>query len=390
MARVISPAVQALATESGQLQCHLDVVSADGMERILSTKPSPGRPATLRVVDGKVTTDSARSIPGQGDFRVLVTDDDAIDLIPRVARHPLSPVADTWVQVSYGAPGDPEETHTPYGRYEIANLTTEQTGEGVVLDGEMYDGSRKIERAQFFHPWWIFQGMNYADAIVNLLENVLPGVEFKITPTKLKTSHLTWDVQDDRLQAVLEMCTALGYRFSWDGVGNPVFAPDSEDDDDPIWEFVDGGNATVTKAKRALSDEKAYNGVIVQGEATGSDKPPVRGEAWDLDPDSPTYFDPADPTASTYGPIPFFMVTQFVTTTKQAIWTARAKLPKVMGATERLHISAVANPGVQDGDPIRVEAPRIGVTGTFVVESTTMPFKAGLMDINCRERRLLV
>lgn len=391
MPRVISDAVRALATESGELQCHVDILDANGTERILSTKNSPGRPATLKVVGGEITTDSARSIPGQGSIDLLVTADNADDLIPRVARHPLSPVAGTFVQISYSAPGDPEELHTPYGRYEIANLKLERGDGGIKMSADLYDGARRIERARFVAPRNIGKGTPYAAAFENLISHVLPQVELHVTPTVRKTGSLSWDIQDDRLAAVLELCAAIGYRLSFDGTGNVVIAPDPDEMDDPIWTFVDGGDCTITRAARTLSDEKAYNGVIAMGESTGSDKPPVRGEAWDTNPNSPTYFDPANPDASTYGPVPFFYVSEMITTTKQAVDAARARLPKVMGLTERLRIEAVPNPGVQDGDPLQAEQPEIGAAGTFVAEVVTMPLRAsqGRMVIDCRERRIL-
>jgi hypothetical protein len=60
-----------------------------------------------------------------------------------------------------------------------------------------------------------------------------------------------------------------------------------------------------------------------------------------------------------------------------------------MGVVERLQIDCVMNPGVQVADPIRVERPTIGVSGTYIVESTSIPLTAGPMTIVCRERRLI-
>jgi hypothetical protein len=391
MPRVTSDAVRVLALESGQLACHVDILDVTGETRLLSSRDG------LPVIGGSVTTDDTADVPGSGTFRLLVPDELAGDVVPYTAGHPLSPIARARVQVSFAAPGDSDSDETRYGRYDIADLDIEEGGEGLALVGQFYDLARRVKRAQFWQPWLVLKGTSYEQALRNMLIGVVDDDLINTTPTgKKNATHWVWDTQDDRLAEIQKVATSVGFRldFNEGGVGRLGFHP-YPDTDEPVATFRDTGSVgpgtcKATKLSRKLSDEKAYNGVVSIGEATGSDKPPVRGEAWDTDPASLTYYDPANPDASSYGPVPYFMVSEYVTTTRQARDAARAQLPKVLGMTDQLSLECLPHPGLVPGDPIRVERPRLGAAGTYVVELVTMPLRAseGRMQVTCRERRV--
>lgn len=396
MARFVDPVLAAAIRDSGEIICEVDVLSRSG-EILLSTVERTDRPADLAIIEGSITTDETRAIPGNGTATVLVDEATRGRVMPAGPDSPLSPIRDAMLYVRYTAPGT--ATPTPYGAYDLADVEIVDEGEGVTLSLEFYDLARRVERAKFFRPRAIPAGTTYEAAFRNLLESVLPDSHIVVSPTEETFGLLSWDVADDRLKALHDMTLFVGFRIDFNdgGVGDVRIEPDTDAGDDPVWTFTEGDGtvvrpAAIYGARRRLSDEKAYNGVITRGNASGSDRPPVRAEVWDTDPSSPTYFDPAKPDESPYGPVPYFLDSIFVHTKRQAAMAGRAMLPKVMGVVERLRITTHPHPGIAIADPVQVDQESVLASGTFIVESVSrMPLNVaqGPMEIVCRERRLL-
>lgn len=390
MARVLTPALTDRVVESGQIVTVVDVFDAESGDLLLTSDPDNVRDPRIKIVSGSVTTDEVREIVGTAEATILVDAEVALAILPLLELSGFSPVAPVRVQVGFRAPGDDEVM--PYGAYEIDVADVSETQEGVVVSTILSDNSRRVRRARFWRPETVGKNTPYPTAFRTLLDPVLPEVNIEIGSTNARTGKLTFQTQDDRLAEVTKMATAIGFRFDWnaDGIGNVEIVDDTDLSDDPVWEFMDGGNARVTRVKRGLTDENTFNGVIAMGEATGSDRPPVRGEAWDRDASSPTFFDPNDPESSFYGPVPFFFVSEFITTKLQAVIAARARLPKVIGLRETLEIEALPHPGITPSDPILVNRPQIGVEKIFIVEAVELPLSAGRMRIRCRDRRVII
>lgn len=391
MARTLTTALAATVVDDGRFVTQIDVHDVQHGQQLLSTDPVNDGEPRIKMVSGSISTDETRTVVGTGTAQLLV-DQETADAVLPLLQGGLSPTAPARVHVRFRAPGNSEAMD--YGVYEVDNVSTVESSQGVVMTVDVSDNSRRVSRARFWRPVLIGAKTPYATAFHTLLDDVLPESIIQIGPTTAKTGGLGFFEQDDRLSAVTEMATAIGFRFEWNaqGRGNLDILPDADADDEPIWTFVDGGNARVVSATRGLTDERSYNGVIAMGEAAGSDKPPVRAEYWDTNPSSPTYFDPNNPDASAYGPVPFFYVSQFITTYRQALDAARARLPKVLGLVEVLTLNVLPHPGIVPGDPILVERPRLGVSSVFVVQSVTLPLSGsdGLMTVTCRDRRVFL
>jgi hypothetical protein len=393
MPRVLTPGLQTSVVESGQLESVIEVLDVKNGELLLTTDPANPDTARMKVVGGSITTDEMRSVVGTGTAELLMDEETAEAVLPLVQGAGLSPTAPAQVHVMYRVKG--EEAVCRYGVYEVERVVPTESSDGITMTAEVSDNSRRVQRARFHRPTVVAQvGTPYATAFHTLLDKVLPQATIDVAPTTAKTGHLGFHSQEDRLEAVNKLATAVGFRIDWNanGRGDVDIVPDADLDQPVTWSFEVPETARVVSSTRELTDERSYNGVIVFGENPNSGKPTVRGEVWDLDPSSPTYFDPADPEASAYGPVPFFFVSEFITTAKQALEAARARLPKVIGLVEILTLSALPHPGIVPGDLILVNRPRIGVSGVFVVESVVMPLlgSGGRMTVKCRERRVFV
>jgi hypothetical protein len=381
--------------ESAEIVCRVRVVDFDGVA-ILSSDPADDVPL-LRVTDAKTNNDDTADIKGTSDVS-MVLDAAYESLVPLGAGSPLSPISEVEVEVWLGAlnPETGEPDLDLQGTYEITETDISEDSGSLTVSMNLEDKHRKIQRARFFRPRQFPQKMSIDLVIKDLLISIIPESKINITPTLHITPTLSWDVQDDRLEAVNGQVTSIGYIMRFDGPGDAQIHPDTDPGDDPIWSFVQGpetdietivGRALATQVKRTLSDRETYNGVIALGEPTGSNTRPVRAEAWDTNPASLTYFDPTKPDESRYGPVPFFYSSPYITTQNQALSAAKAMLPKKAGIVERVQVTTLLNARVKCGDVALVERPRIGAQGTFIVESVEKN-ASGTMTVVLRERRL--
>lgn len=112
-----------------------------------------------------------------------------------------------------------------------------------------------------------------------------------------------------------------------------------------------------------------YSGVVVIG--SGPDLvAPVRGEAWDLDEDSPTY------SLGRFGRKPKIVRSEQVATAAQATATAEAMLPDVTGVSEPLNWSQLVDPWLDCRDVITHKRPRLGVNRDYRLQTLTIPLGA--------------
>jgi hypothetical protein len=360
-----------------------------GDEIVLSTDPSQSPYPSTKIVDGKSMFDETRNIFGDIDVQLMVNDASALALVPTSPSSALAPTSATEVQAGLGFVGaDGVNYTTNLGVFDLAETNVVEQGGGLLIALQAFDRSRKLDRGKFVTPYTVAAGTNYVTAIQTIVQLAFPNVVFSAENTAYTTPLLTFDVQSTYLAAVQQMAKSIGYRIYFDSLGVCVLRP-PDTDGDPQWTLAVGSDTRILDVERTLSDEKVYNGVIYRGEAPGVDAVPVQGEAWDLDPSSPTYYDPANPGASTYGPVPFFAVSEFITTTAQATDAAAARLPYVSGLVERVKVSTRLNPGIEPGDLISLERPRVGATGIYVAEAVgPLRFRSDRMRIVMRERRL--
>lgn len=390
MARFVSDELKRVIQDSGRMICDVEVKSADNELILSSTYPLHN----LDVIGGSIATDSTRDIPGSGSIEILINEATFDQVMPYGARSPLSPVSNSVVYVSFR--GESGES-TPYGAYDIAETEADEGPDGVKLTLEVFDNARKIQNAKFHRPRVVRAGTSWDDAFKYFISGVLPRAEINIAPNTHKTGLITWDIEGDRLTAVKNLVLWIAYYIDWNdnGIGDVYAGPRGTTERNPAWTFVHQdadhpqGNARIYRATRRLSDEDTYNGVIISGESTGSGTPPVRAEVWDTDPTSPTYFDPAKPTASDFGPKPLFETSIFAFTNKHALAIAKEKLPQTLGVSERITIETMRHPGITPEDTVQAERPTIKITGNYVVESVNMPLTSGMMTVTCRERRIV-
>jgi hypothetical protein len=149
----------------------------------------------------------------------------------------------------------------------------------------------------------------------------------------------------------------------------------------PDFTYIEGEGNIALDMSREYSDEGVFNGFIVTGESVGDQLPPVRGEAWDENPTSPTYrFGP-------YGEVPGFITDNLAKTAEQCQAIARAQLNLVLGATSRLNMTGICNPSYECGDIVQVKRDKAKVDGLYVVDAFSVPLRAMTQSLSLRELR---
>jgi hypothetical protein len=389
VARGSSTAAYAQMVAGGQqIAARVDLLSSGVVWA--STDPSVAD-TPIRVTDGKWSMDETRDTLTECDITLLAGATD-LGLIPATSSSSLSPVSDTEFQLWSGfqIPDTGLADVESIGVFGFNTNNITQAEGGVAMELQGFDRSTHLQRARFVTPYTILKNTNYVTAITTLVQATIPYAPVLSTPTYYKTPLLTFDADTDTTykDAVDKLADAIGYVVYFDSLGRCVIEPAGDSNADPQWTFGVGSDTRIVADRRSLSNEKTYNGVIFRGESPGSDRPPVQGVAWDTDPSSPTYYDPANPGASRYGPVPYFEASEFITSASQATAAAVARLPKVRGLVEQMVLDTRFNPYIEARDVVQIDNPTIGASGLYVVESVSGSIQAGNMHVTTRERRI--
>lgn len=313
---------------------------------------------------------------------------------------PLWPVGNE-VQIWAGLElSDGTAIEFPQGLFRISRPRITHTNEGLEVSIQGYDRGRAMSRNKFTRTYVIAEGQDFATELKRLLQDRLPYLddedfEFMVTDGSdggfpITTPRLVYTSQDDPWVKALEMAESFGAELLFDGVGHPVLRPQPDPQYTPAsYVYTSGDQALLETITRDLDDEEAYNGVIVTGQNTNNVSHIPRGEAWDLDEDSPTYYNPADPDASRYGAVVLPITSDYVTSDEQAAAFAQARLLAVTGVLESVEFDGIPNYAQECSDVIRVEDPESGVNSNYIIDSLTKGLgPEGTMSGTTRKRRV--
>src|SRR5678816_869537 len=204
---------------------------------------------------------------------------------------------------------------------------------GIGID--VSDRGRAVSRAKFTKPYKIFNNTPYVDAIRTLVERAFPWFtdeHFDFTDFDDTSGKMIVDVETDPWLLALSMAAAMGAELFFGPDGQCVLQPQPDPSlASPAWEYVTSLGTTLEEITSELDDETSFNGCVIIGHNTSDGNIPVRGEAWDTNPNSPTYYDPANPDLSNYGPVPFFIRSDKAFTQVRADKMAKASLLKKLG-----------------------------------------------------------
>ncbi|MCA1799965.1 MAG: DUF5047 domain-containing protein [Actinobacteria bacterium] len=319
----------------------------------------------LAVTQGNVQYDRDNAIRRRctatlQDATGALTPADAADLL-----HPLSNNRLRFYRGLLLPDGTPELV--TLGTFEIFDSNVKDQGDNLEIDITGFDFAKAVQRARLLRNYHVPAGERYDLAIRDLLSFRVPTLQFNFPVVNFYTPPLTFGSSGDQgggdpWQYATEMAEAVGNEVYFDSVGVCQLTPVPNPATDPVtWTYEEGELSTLLFVEKKMSKEDVYSVVVATGENMDNDEP-VRYEAKDEDPLSPTYvFGP-------FGEVPFFLRSEYIRTVSQAQQVAEAKLRQSRGKSEGLQIITTPNPAHELGDIIEVKRARARVNETYVLD----------------------
>lgn len=341
--------------------------------------------STFNVVSGNIMVDGSASF--QRSLSDLVIADATGALVPKVATDWFSVTSANELRVYSGmlVGGLPEMLLE--GIFGLAGADVEDTSAGLTITVSAFDRARSYSRAKLTAPYKINNGTNVIQAIKDLINFVRPNLIAVLSPDPGHTlPYQLLDEGADPWDAVVGFAQSIGFEifFNYDGTIILQAVKDPNDKTLPsVWTYKEGDDSVLISIKKGLSNEEGYNGQVVSGE-NPYNITPARGEAWDTDPTSPTYY------LGPYGKVPEFYHDEKIRTNSQAVAAATARLNQRKGATELMEFGIVPNHAHEVGDVVTIVRARSGVNASYIVDKFPIGLGAGsgTMNITTRQRRV--
>lgn len=211
-------------------------------------------------------------------------------------------------------------------------------------------------------------GRTRGSVVEELVTEVYPWatIEWDDPAVEGATLGRTVIADKDRYKFLNDLITSAGRIWYWDYRGVLVIHPEP-DPTAPVWEVNTGAGGVLVNLSRELSRDGVYNIVVATGE--GADETnPVRGVAYDDNPNSPTYI------GGPFGPVPRRYSSPLLTTSAQCIKAARTVLRRSLGLPYSVDFTAIPNPALEPWDPVTVTYP--GRSETHVIDTLKVPLVA--------------
>ncbi|PXY17343.1 DUF5047 domain-containing protein [Prauserella flavalba] len=275
--------------------------------------------------------------------------------------------------------GDGVREWVSQGYYRLETPSQEEAPDGVIRLTAR-DRMAGIVDARPLAPQEFGPGTSVAAIFDHLVGEVYPGAvvlfDFDAATTTFPGSHI---LEDSRYGFLKDIADSLGKIMYWDYAGR-LRVETAPNPAQPVFAVNHGRGGVVAKLSRELSREGVYNAVVATGEQAG-ENPPVRGVAFDLNPDSPTYWH------GPFGKVPRFYSSTFLTTDAQCQAAANAMLMRAIGLPYSVDFSMVPNVALEPLDPIAVSYSDRTAPETHVIETLTIPLDAeAVMTGTTREK----
>lgn len=289
------------------------------------------------------------------------------------------------------------------GWFILTTPRVHDSGDQLTLSVSGSDISRRLHRCKLRDEYTIQAGTFVPYALKRTLMDCMPtltdddfDIDDAIEITALDggvysvTPHLVLARGDSPWEKMSKLCRWQGMdldittdrKIRLRRLPNPVF-------EDPYAVYEEGEYNIFTEVERVLDDENAINGVVIIGE--NSSNPVVaRGEAWDLNPFSPTYYDPNNPAASVYGPNPKIVSVNWVADDSTARLVAALEFNKYVGVIETVSITALPMFCHEPYDIVRLKRARAGIDGEYMFASMEIGLgPEGALHASTRQRELI-
>ena len=345
--------------------------------------------AALYLGETELTAVSLGGGSVKADARRTQTRDASLELLPDGTHdtddlYRLVSVPGTTVKLWRGfVLADASELLVPLGVFVVESAEWKEQASGSSLSVSCADLSVRIARAVWADPMQIAAGTNLAAAITSILQDRWPLVttnmpEALYSETLGAKATLGTSTSGDPWADACALAEAHGYILMFDADGVAVLRTQPTAATVPVFSFAPGATALMTERDRETKLTDTYNGVIATGEGPEI-ATPIRAEAWDEDPTSPTY------RYGLFGQVPYLYSSSLLTTQAKAQAAADARLAQLLGRSTSLSWSQIVHPGLAPLDVVEVETTE---TKRYILDAIDMPLSiGGTMTATARELR---
>lgn len=326
--------------------------------------------AALDVEDGTVSATLDAALTRRLDASVVA--EEWLPLTPTNALSVYGPV----VRASSGVELDGGAELAPLGVLRVTSLDARASAAGERLAVGAYDLGWNVQGASPA-PVAISSGTPVEDAVRRLVRARDPRLVVELGYSGFECPSLYFEPSTDlwaEARRVMREGAGLELMFTVDGV---CVARDVTGGPE-VWHFHDGADGVCVEIGHTADAEEINNGVVVV--STHSGQVPVRGAAYDLDPDSPTYWH------GPFGKRPVVIASEVVRTAGQARRAALGHF-HALPPTQRVEITCVVNPLLDVGDTVRVTSDRLGLGGLWTIDELNVPLKGATMSLGARKLR---
>lgn len=274
----------------------------------------------------------------------------------------------------------------PVGIFGIEDPELVNAG-GLSLRINAYDRMLSLSERTLANTYTIADGTNTGAAIQALAAAVRPDITFIpadfSTVTSATTPLTVYNEGDDPAQRLQELAASCGCDVSFDPVGRLALAAVPDPDTTPVsWDYHDGAASVLESTDQVLSSRLARSHAIVRGEPVDG-SPPVRADAYDDDPSSPTYY------LGPFGDRPVTLATPLIKVQSQADEAAAAFLRRRKSAVVNVKFTAVAVTAHDADDAVHIGDTAASIDANFILESFTADLgPAATMEAVCKGRTL--
>jgi len=327
----------------------------------------------LAVTGGSVACDGTRD----GALRSL-----SLTLAPDEAAFAWLAAAGAEIVVERGLRLSGGDELVPLGVF-VLDADLEEAADGTISVSAA-DRSQRISRARWTDPWVVPAGRNVGAALAALLRACWPDCPVGSSlsavekTTGAKLAYLD-GADSDPWKDARALAASAGYDLHFDGEGTVQVREAPDPASDPVCAvYYAGESAVVLSRTRTARLTRLYNGVVVTAEGSGV-AVPKRGEAWDLDPASPTCAD------GPMGRVPLFYSSPLLASQDDVDSAAETLLARVRRPIEQTAFELVPNPAHEAFDVVEF-VDEAGTARRYMLDVVTVPLDSGsTMSATARE-----
>lgn len=258
----------------------------------------------------------------------------------------------------------------PLGVFRVDSLS--RTDYGVLsVTGSSLEAY--VIEHRFEAPRTPTKGISTVTAISTLIHESLPEVDVTVDDDvvdRAVSASAPWE--RERWDAIDALADSIDASVYCDPSGVFVIRKrPSLTGTQAVWKVREGEGGVLVSASVSNSREKVYNAVVAMGQSSDADVPPVYAVAYDLNPESATYW------GGPFGKKPKFYSSQLLVTKAQCLATATSMLVDATAHDRTIDFSAVPNPTIEPDDIVQVST-LDGMTENHLITELTMPLGGGL------------